>query len=263
MRGLRRFGDAPAMVAIRESLPWSFIGLLVGLVVFIAIVRVPAGPLGPSLLKRLALAELPAFGVMGCTLVVLLSARLARSLMLSRPLTIAVASIAFALALPRPYALATPIAYLHRVGESGLFLAILVALLTAGAFVLARRAIARVAFADALAATAILALALALFFAKFSFGNALIGFVAPLGTLGDTYAALMLIVLAETLLWTVGVHGPATLASIVFPVYMTMQLQNTDANAHHHPLPHIVVVSLFLFVFPGGAGATLPLSVML
>jgi PTS system cellobiose-specific IIC component len=59
------------------------------------------------------------------------------------------------------------------------------------------------------------------------------------------------------------VHGPATLAAIVTPLYITLQMQNTDAFTHHQPLPHIVVVSLFLFVFPGGAGATLPLAVLL
>ncbi|HEY8312979.1 MAG TPA: PTS transporter subunit EIIC [Candidatus Baltobacteraceae bacterium] len=260
---LRRFGDAPAMVAIRESLPWSFIGLLGGLAVFLAIVPVPHGSLGQMLLKRLSLAELPAFGIMGCALVVILADRLARKLALPRALLAIVGSATFALALPRPYGLAHPIAYLHRVGESGLFLAIVVDLIVAGAFVLARRAIAKKALADAAAAVAILAIALAFFAMQLSAGNALIALVRPLGSLGDTYVALMLIVLVETLLWTIGVHGPATLAAIVTPVYFTLQLQNTDAYAHHRPLPHIVVVSLFLFVFPGGAGSTLPLSVML
>ncbi|HEY8297171.1 MAG TPA: PTS transporter subunit EIIC [Candidatus Baltobacteraceae bacterium] len=263
VRVLRRIGDAPAMLAIRESLPWSFVGLLAGLVVFLAIVRVPHGSFGTMLVKRLSLAELPAFGIMGCTLVVILADRLARKLDLSRRWVVPVASIAFVLALPRPYALREPIAYLHRVGESGLFLAIVVALLVAGAFVLARRAGARGAIVNIAPAFAILALAGALFLAHVSLGNALIALVRPLGTLGDTYVALVLITLVETLLWTIGVHGPATLAAIVTPIYFTLQLQNTDAYAHHRPLPHIVVVSLFLFVFPGGAGGTLPLSFML
>jgi len=73
----------------------------------------------------------------------------------------------------------------------------------------------------------------------------------------------MLIVLIETLLWLIGVHGPALVAAVVTPIYITLQSQNGDAFAHHLPLPHIVVVSLFLFVFPGGAGATLPLAAWL
>jgi PTS system cellobiose-specific IIC component len=85
----------------------------------------------------------------------------------------------------------------------------------------------------------------------------------PIARLGDTYLALMVIVAIETILWTAGVHGPAMLAAIVTPVYLTMQMQNTHAFTLHAPLPYIVVVSLFLFVFPGGAGATLPLAALL
>jgi cellobiose PTS system EIIC component len=58
-------------------------------------------------------------------------------------------------------------------------------------------------------------------------------------------------------------HGPALLAAIVTPVYLTLQMQNTAAYAHHEALPHVVVVSLFLFVFPGGAGSTLALAALL
>jgi len=44
---------------------------------------------------------------------------------------------------------------------------------------------------------------------------------------------------------------------------MNLQFQNTAAHAHHETIPHLVVVSTFLFVFPGGAGATLPLVLLL
>jgi PTS system cellobiose-specific IIC component len=85
----------------------------------------------------------------------------------------------------------------------------------------------------------------------------------PIARLGDTYLALIIIVAIETILWTAGVHGPAMLAAIVTPVYLTMQMQNTHAFTVHAPLPYVVVVSLFLFIFPGGAGATLPLAALL
>ncbi len=85
----------------------------------------------------------------------------------------------------------------------------------------------------------------------------------PIARLGDSYLALVAIVAIETILWTAGVHGPAMLAAIVTPVYLTMQMQNTHAFTVHAPLPYVVVVSLFLFVFPGGAGATLPLAGLL
>ena len=84
----------------------------------------------------------------------------------------------------------------------------------------------------------------------------------PIAHLGDTYLALIVIVAIETILWSAGVHGPALLAAIVTPVYLTMQMQNTHAFTLHAPLPYVVVVSLFLFIFPGGAGATLPLAAL-
>jgi PTS system cellobiose-specific IIC component len=249
-------------VAVRESLPWSLAGLIAGLIVFMA--AVPVGQSGfAGLLKRFTQAELPAFGVMAAALAVVLAYRLALHLRFSRAIAVAGTSAAFLLALPRPFSLNAPVAYLHRVGESGLLLAILVAMAVAVACVGARAFITRSAWADAAGAVAIVLLALALFAQHISLGNELIRAMQPLGRLGDTYTALVIITIAEMLLWLVGVHGPAMLAAVITPIYVTLQMQNTDAFANHRPLPHIVVISLFLFVFPGGAGATLPLAVML
>jgi PTS system cellobiose-specific IIC component len=149
------------------------------------------------------------------------------------------------------------------VGESGLFLAIIVALAVVGACSVLRRCIAEPLVADAAAAGVVVCVAAALYGAHISLGNELLHALKPLGELGDTYVALMVITAVETLLWTFGIHGPATLAAIVTPVYFALQMQNTDAFSRHQPLPHIVVVSLFLFIFPGGAGATLPLAALL
>ena len=85
----------------------------------------------------------------------------------------------------------------------------------------------------------------------------------PLGRLGDTLTALLLITLIEGLLWAIGIHGPALLAAVVLPVYLQLQAENTQALIAGRPLPHIVTVSIFMFVFPGGTGATLPLVIML
>jgi len=258
----KSIADAPSMVAVREALPWSLAGLLAGLLVFMALVPVH-GPFLGSLVKRISLAELPAFGIMAIALAAILSYRLALHLHLSRPTVVAASLLTFVLALPRPISFMHPLSYLHLVGESGLFLAIIVALSVVGACGVLRRIVASPFAADAAAAAIVIAIAIALFDARISLGNELIAALKPLGALGDTYAALLVITIVETLLWTFGIHGPATLAAIVTPVYLTLQLQNTDAFSHHQPLPHIVVVSLFLFVFPGGAGATLPLAIML
>jgi len=254
--------QAPPLLAVREALPWSLAGLAAGLAAFVALV--PArGAFLSAALTRISLAELPAFGVMAVALAAILAYRLAVRLNLSRAAVVAGTSCAFALALPRPFAPDDVLGYLHRVGESGLFLAIVVASIVAGACTGLRRLAGPRIAADGIAIVAVLVVAATLYHLHFSLGNALIASLKPLGMLGDTYAALILITLAETLLWTFGIHGPATLAAIVTPVYLTLQLQNTAAFSRHAALPHIVVVSLFLFVFPGGAGATLPVAALL
>ncbi|HEV3153054.1 MAG TPA: PTS transporter subunit EIIC [Candidatus Baltobacteraceae bacterium] len=262
MPALRTFGDAPAMVAVREALPWSIIGLVAGLIAFMALVPVKQ-PFFASILPRISLAELPAFGVMAVMLAIVLPYRLAERLDVARGVAVAGTFVAFSLALPRPVTMHDPLAYLGRVGQSGLFLAIIVSLLVVAAAALIRRVVHHRRLADVLGAASIVLLTIALFNVHVSLGNELIAALSPLGKLGDTYAALLVITIAETALWLLGVHGPATLAAVVTPVYLALQAQNTAAFTVHQPLPHIVVVSLFLFVFPGGAGATLPLAFLL
>lgn len=259
---LRAFGDAPAMVAVRDALPWSIVGLVAGLIFFMTIVPVHQ-PFFSSLLPRISQAELPAFGVMALTLAIVLPYRLALQLNLYRGIMVAGTFVAFTLALPRPVTYGNLLAYLGRVGQSGLFLALIVGLVLAGACIGLRRVVRSPLLADAAAATLVILLTIGLFDVHISLGNALISALTPMGKLGDTYVALIVITLAETLLWIFGVHGPATLAAVVTPVYLALQQQNNAAFVLHRPLPHIVVVSLFLFVFPGGAGATLPLVVLL
>jgi cellobiose PTS system EIIC component len=259
---LRRFADAPAMVAVREALPWSIVGLVAGLVGFICFLPSPE-PLFSGLLARVLRAELPSFGVMAISLAAILSYRLAMRMTLTKSVVVVATLAAFTLALPRPLTIAHPLAYLGRVGQGGLFLAIIVALCVAAASTLARRFVRNGVLADTIGGCAVVLLTIGLFDVHLSLGNALIAALEPMGRLGDTYFALIAITIAETALWLMGIHGPATLAAIVTPVYLELQRQNTYAGAHHLPLPHIVVVSLFLFVFPGGAGATLPLAALL
>jgi cellobiose PTS system EIIC component len=256
---MRRLGELPFIIAVRDALPWSFIGLAAAFLVVLG-VQLRAGPAhGAPLGLRLAAALLPAFGVMAIALVFVLPVRLARAAQYTlAPLLIASVA-AFAFALPRPFG-PNPIAYLRLLGASGLFIAILASATAAGWIALLRRMHAPVAdYAGAALAIATFALLYAL---HFSIAGAITAAMHPISQLGDTYFALIAIVAIETVLWTAGVHGPAMLAAIVTPVYLTMQMQNTHAFAAHAPLPYIVVVSLFLFVFPGGAGATLPLAAL-
>lgn len=258
---MRRLGELAFVVAVRDALPWSFIGLATAFVaILIEELLHPAGvalPLG----LRVASALLPAFGIMAVVLVVILPIRLARATRYAIAPLILGSAGAFALSLPRPFG-PDPIAYLRLFGASGLFIAILACGVVGASTALMRRVVAP-PWSDWCGAILALAGFAALALLHVSLTAAIAAAMHPIAHLGDTYVALVLIVLVETILWTAGVHGPAVLAAIVTPVYLTMQMQNTHAFTLHAPLPYVVVVSLFLFVFPGGAGATLPLAALL
>ena len=245
--------SSPFLAAIREALPWSFLGLIAAFAAILPFAHEPGPFFGPSLGLRVSSALLPAFGIMGLVLAPALGWFYARRAHINPVATIAGTLPAFLIALPPP---GIPLlAYLRTVGPSGLFLAF-----AAGGVV------ALVAWASRnawIGASAAIAIALALRVLHVPILGAFTAAIAPLGRLGDTYVALLAIVIAQTLLWTIGVHGPALLAAVVTPVYLTLQMQNTIAFQHHAPLPHIVVVSLFLFIFPGGAGSTLALAGLL
>ena len=259
---MRRAGELAFVKAVSEALPWSFGALAVAFATILTLQYVQGSAAGqPALGFRLAAALLPAFGVMSAALAAILAWFVAKRTGYSLP-PVALAGVAsFALALPRGPA-ASAIDYLRTLGAAGLFVAILACGAVAASIALARRLLhGRAAdWAGAAFATACFA---ALFAAHFSPASFILAALKPIAYLGDSYVALVLIVAIETLLWTAGVHGPALLAAVVTPVYLTMQAQNTHAYYAHVPLPFVVVVSLFLFVFPGGAGATLPLAAML
>jgi len=236
-------------------LPWSFAGLAIGLAIFI--IARPSG----SFLERFYASFAPAFGVMSLVLVVLLSVDLARRRRVPWAVALPAAAIAFALSLP--YASApNALALLKSIGSSGLFLAMLTSIVAVAALRFGRdRFGAGIGYAAG--AIVVVGVALLLFARGFSLALALADVLAPLGRLGDSLPAFVLLIVIETVLWTVGIHGPALLAPIVLPVYLGLQAQNTEALAHHQPLPHIVTSSLFLFAFPGGAGASFPLVLLL
>ncbi len=245
--------DLPFIAATRDALPWSFVALLAAFVVLLPLVPAPGPVFGPGLGLRVSSALLPAFGIMGAALAPALGWHYAKRTALPFAPAIAGTLLAYLVALPPLHGSALD--YLRLVGPSGLFLALGIA----GAFALCARLL-RNAWA---AAATVVVLCCILHFEHVSLTAAVQAVLKPLGTLGDTYFAFVFIVFIETLLWTFGMHGPALLAAVVTPVYLTLQMQNTTAFQSHAALPHIVVVSLFLFVFPGGSGGTLPLAALL
>ncbi len=252
---IRSFAALPEMLAIQRTLPISFAGLVLGLVGFM--VTLPSG----SLLDRFAHSFAAAFGIMSSLLVIALAFDLAPRRGVPRILGTFVAAAAFVISLP--YAHATSFVALEKsLGSSGLFLAIGVGLITIDTLAIARARCGALV-GSLLGSALVIALALALVVRGISVTAGLTALIAPLGSLGDSLTALLVITFVETLLWTFGIHGPALLAAVVLPVYINLQLQNTEALAHGDPLPHIVTVSMFIFVFPGGAGATFPLVLLL
>lgn len=245
--------SSPFLVATRDALPWSFVGLLVAALAILPFVHVPGPLLGPSLGLRVSGALLPAFGIMGLVLAPTLAWFYARHAQIDPIAAIAGSTLAYLIALP-PFA-GTALEYLRTIGPSGLF----IALGACGLVALGARLSGNAWIGAVLA----ILIACGLRAAHVSVSDAITRILRPLGQLGDTYIALIVIVAVQTLLWTIGLHGPALLAAFVTPVYLTLQAQNTSAYANHLPLPHIVVVSLFLFIFPGGAGSTLPLAALL
>jgi PTS system cellobiose-specific IIC component len=253
----------PAILALRDALPFSFVGLIAGLAVFLlfaehgSIVDRFRHAFSSS---RLVLTLDVGFTSMSVVLLFALAAVLARRLKFSPWLMIPATLAVFVLSMPHPRA-AQISDYALALGASGLFLAIVVSLLTAGALSLARRRLG--GSRTWIGALAVIAVAFAAFELHLSLARALGLAIEPLGSLGDSYTALLVITLLQAALWLVGIHGPALLAAVVTPIYLKLQFENTAAYSHGSPLPHIVVVSTFLFVFPGGAGATLSLALLL
>ena len=256
-------GEAPVILALRDGLPFSFIGLILGLAGFLIFAQTgnPVQRFHDAFAKgRLVLTLDVGFTAMAVALIVALGIVLARRVKYPLWLSLGTMLGAFVLSLPHP-AVATIEDYAKALGASGLFLAIVVALTCTAAMSYGRHRFGtRGLYAGAVA---VLALAAAAFMAHVSLARLLAEVIAPLASLGDTYTGLLVIALLQTGLWLVGIHGPALLAAVVTPIYLNLQLLNTAEALHHQPLEHIVVVSTFLFVFPGGSGATLPLALLL
>lgn len=243
------------MAAIQTALPIAFAGLIAGLVGFALTAS------GGALLERITHSFAGAFGTMSCVLIVALCWDLARRRTLPIAAMLAIGVGAFVWSLPSGPP-ASFEALMRSIGSGGIFLAIIIALASAATL---RAAIRRfgVVLGSIVAGIAVIGVAGALAAGGVSLSGALAALLAPLGSLGDSLPALLLIALANTLLWSVGIHGPAMLSAVVLPVYLSLQAQNTAAVAGGAPLPHIVTVSIFLFVFPGGVGSTLPLVILL
>ncbi|MDB5028579.1 MAG: system, lactose/cellobiose family subunit, partial [Candidatus Eremiobacteraeota bacterium] len=265
-----RFAEAPAVRSLSESLPIAF---GVAALALVAVFFVEPFTTWSDYLARVRDFVPGAIAIGSVVMVLVLSFSLAIRLKYAEAPMVGLSFLNFWLMMPGDAVRALVAfgqtrgksglgAFATTLGASGIFTAIVVCLATAGAIELGRRRFGAVT-GDVIGGLALTAIVAGLYGLHFSLASAISSAVSPLATLGDSLVALALITAIEAMLWLVGIHGPALLAAIVFPVYLSLQADNTYAFAHHGPIPHIVVVATFLFVFPGGAGATLPLVALL
>ena len=265
-----RFVDAPGVRALSESLPVAF---AVAALAIASLVFVHPFTTWAAFLRDVRDFIPGAIAIASVVMVLVLSFRLATRLRYPAVTTVGFSFLNFWAMLPRDAIRALGLfaqtrgssglgAFATTLGASGIFTAIVVCLATAGAIAVGRRRFGPYR-GDLAGGLALFVIACGLYALQFSLAGAISTAVSPLATLGDSFAALAVITAIEALLWLVGIHGPALLAAIVLPVYLNLQAANTFAMSHGEPIPHIVAVSTFLFVFPGGAGATLPLVVLL
>ena len=265
-----RFADAPGVRALSESLPVAF---AVAAFSIASLLFVHPFTTWAAFLREVRDFIPCAIAIASVVMVLVLSFRLASRLRYPAATTIGFSFLNFWAMLPRDAIRALGLfaqtrgksglgAFATTLGASGIFTAIVVCLATAGAIAIGRRRFGPYR-GDLAGGIALFLIACGLYALHFSLAGLISAAVSPLATLGDSFAALAVITAIEALLWLVGIHGPALLAAIVLPVYLNLQAADTFAMSHGEPIPHIVVVSTFLFVFPGGAGATLPLVILL
>jgi PTS system cellobiose-specific IIC component len=85
----------------------------------------------------------------------------------------------------------------------------------------------------------------------------------PLVRGGDSLAAVIIVVLIDSALWLVGVHGLAVLAAVK-PLWLAALAENMAAVSTGQPPPHIFTQEFFIwFTWQGGSGMALAFALSL
>ena len=258
---LQQLQDEPHIAAVRAAIQPAFYAL--GGATILAYFFVKPQPL----MSQIFDAYHVGFGVMGIVLAGSLADRLARAFGFNRTSSVIVTLACFILSMPLPIP-RNPVAALGQLASSSLFLALIVGFVTGEIFRAASRRIAntygRVIAAGAASLLLFGGLAALLLPTHHSMADVLLlYFIKPLVSVGDTLPILLLVVFLQTLLWSVGIHGPAFLSAVTLPIFLSAIDQNGQAARLGQVPPYIVTLSFFTFVYPGGSGATLPLSFLM
>jgi len=172
---------------------------------------------------------------------------------------------------------ATEALRMERLGSTGLFTAILCALVAVRVQKLFadRRLVIRlppavpsVVYESFLSLTPLLFLVVSFWLLRFVAGvdvNAVVEAVfAPMVFALNTLPGILVYALLVTLLWSVGINGDNTLDAIVAPVFLQYLAANVAATTAGQPLPYVTAYGFFTtFVNVGGTGATIALALVL
>ena len=87
---------------------------------------------------------------------------------------------------------------------------------------------------------------------------------APLVTAGDSLIGVLVPVFLITFFWSFGIHGVSVVGSVARPVWEVYLLNNGEAAAAGEVLPHVAPEPLYQwFIWVGGSGATLGLVIVM
>ncbi|MBK4768620.1 MAG: PTS cellobiose transporter subunit IIC [Pantoea sp. Morm] len=219
--------------------------------------------------------------------------RLAEKYRTLDPLTSgAMALVAFVMTIPQqtlfapvegaPAQLVTGVLPISLIGSQGLFVAIVIALLSTEIyrFVHSRNLVIKMpegvppAVAKSFLAlvpgfcvlAVVLLLRLAVEASPFQDINNLIATVIglPMHHVGGTLPGMIFSVLLIGILWTLGLHGDAIVLVFIQPVWLSNMSENLEAFQHNQPIPHIFTQQFYdLWIAPGGTGALLGLVIFM
>ena len=214
------------------------------------------------------------FGLLGVFACLAVAYDLARRFGLEAIVSAAMATAVFLLLQIDP---ATEALRTERLGSSGLFTAILCALIAVRVhkFFADRQLVIRlpptvpsVVYESFLSLTPLSFLVVSFWLLRFVAGvdvNAGVEAVfAPMVFALNTLPGILVYALLVTLLWSVGINGDNTLDAIVAPVFLQYLAANVDAMTAGRPLPYVTAYGFFTtFVNVGGTGATIALALVL
>jgi PTS system cellobiose-specific IIC component len=172
---------------------------------------------------------------------------------------------------------ATETLRMDGLGSSGLFTAILVALVVVRVqkFFADRNLVIRlpanvpaVVYESFLSLTPLFFLLVTFWLLRFVIGfdiNAAVqAAFAPMVFALNTLPGILVYALLVTLLWSVGINGDNTLDALVAPIFLQYLAANVAATTAGQPLPYVTAQGFFsTFVNVGGTGATIALALVL